>query len=304
MTSLEAAIAWIRRGFSPVPVPRRLKKAIGKNWQKLDIALDTAAQYFTDPLQNIGVLLGDQFGSTDVDCDCPEAIAVARDLLPETGLIFGRQSKPFSHYLYRSDPPVQTQQFHDPLDHATLVELRGVSSDGSIGLQTVVPPSTHPSGETIRFEQGFDGVPANIAADALVQSVHRVASAALLARHWPSKGSRHHPFLALAGILARAEWTIDDAKAFLRAIYKCLWPESPELANADSDVQSTFEKHSNGGDVTGVPTLLELIDKKVLDAALKWLGIERTRNRDYLWNDTGNADRLADLFGHELVCCF
>jgi hypothetical protein len=48
----------------------------------------------------------------------------ARALLPETGLIFGRQSKPFSHYLYRSDPPVRTVQFHDPLDHATLIKLR------------------------------------------------------------------------------------------------------------------------------------------------------------------------------------
>jgi len=27
----------------------------------------------------------------------------ARELLPETGLIFGRQSKPFSHFFYRSD---------------------------------------------------------------------------------------------------------------------------------------------------------------------------------------------------------
>ena len=38
-------------------------------------------------------------------------------------------------------------------------------------------------------------------------------------------------------------------------------------------------------------------------AALRWLGIERAQHRDYHWNDTGNADRLADLFGHELVYC-
>ena len=81
----------------------------------------------------IGVLLGEQSGSTDVDCDCPEAITAARGLLPETGLIFGRESQPFSHYLYPSDPPLQTQQFHDPLDHATLIELRRYPQTEQLG---------------------------------------------------------------------------------------------------------------------------------------------------------------------------
>jgi hypothetical protein len=106
--------------------------------------------------------LGDKFGSTDVDCDCPEASRAARKLLPETGLIFGRQSKPFSHFFYRSDPPVRTVQFIDPLDDSTLVELRGLSCDGSVGLQTVVPQSIHETGEPVRFEQGFEGIPANV----------------------------------------------------------------------------------------------------------------------------------------------
>ena len=76
-----------------------------------------APHYFNGNPQNISLHPGDKYGSTDVDCDCPEAIAAARDLLPETGLIFGRQSKPFSHSLYRSDPAVRTEQFTDPLDH-------------------------------------------------------------------------------------------------------------------------------------------------------------------------------------------
>ena len=68
-------------------------------------------------------------------------------------------------------------------------------------------------------------------------------------------------------------------------------------------MQSTFEKHSAGGEITGVPTLIALLDKKVVDTALRWLGIDRTQKRDYHWNDTGNADRLADLYGHELIYC-
>jgi hypothetical protein len=157
MTPLDAAIAWIQKGFSPVPIPHGSKRPILKGWEQLEIATEVAPQYFNGTQQNIGVHLGDKFGSTDVDCDCPEAITAARGLLPETGLIFGRQSRPFSHFFYRSDPPVRTEQFIDPLDHSTLAELRGLSSDGSVGLQTVVPPSIHETGEQVRFEQGFAG---------------------------------------------------------------------------------------------------------------------------------------------------
>lgn len=303
MTPLDAAIAWIQKGFSPVPVPHRSKRPVLQGWERLETTVDLASRYFTDASQNIGLLLGDKYGSADVDCDCPEAITTARGLLPETGLIFGRQSKPFSHYLYRSDPPVRAAQFNDPLDHKTIIELRGLSSDGSIGLQTVVPPSVHESGELTRFEPGFDGLPANIDGDVLISAVRRVAAAALLARHWPPKGSRHAAFLALAGVLARAEWKLDAALALHRTLYRCLWPANPDLSAADTEVQSTFEKHSAGGEITGVPKLRGLFDKKVVDTAFQWLGIEGRRGCEYLWNDTGNADRLADLYGHELVYC-
>src|SRR5260370_61584 len=259
MTPLDAATAWIQKGFCRVPVPHQLKRPILQGWEQLDITPDVAPQYFNDKPQNIGLLLGDESGSADVDCDCAEAITAARELLPETGLIFGRQSKRFSHFFYRSDPPVRTSQFIDPLDHSTLVELRGLSSDGTVGLQTVVPPSIHETGEPIRFEQGFEGTPANIDADVLTSAVRRVAAAALLARHWPTKGSRHHAFLALAGVLARAEWSSEDAKRFHRAIYRCLWTANPDLDAADNEVQSTFERHATGGDITGVPTLIGLL---------------------------------------------
>jgi hypothetical protein len=303
MTPLDAAITWIQKGFSPVPVPHRSKRPILQGWEQLEITTDAAPQYFNGKSQNIGLHLGDKYGSADVDCDCPEAITAARELLPETGMIFGRQSKPFSHFFYRSDPPVRTTRFHDPLDHKTLIELRGLSSDGSIGLQTVVPPSIHESGEAVRFEKDFDGTPANIEAEVLLSAVRRAAAAALLARHWPTQGARHDAFLALAGVFARAGWNLEDAKAFHRVIYRCLWPTDPDLGATDSEVQSTFEKHSAGGEITGVPTLIGLVDKKVVDVAFRWLGLDRAQHRDYHWNDTGNADRLADLYGHELIYC-
>jgi putative DNA primase/helicase len=303
MTSLDAAIEWIRKGFSPVPVPHRSKRPVLNRWQELEITIEAAPQYFNGASQNVGLLLGDKFGSTDVDCDCLEASRAARELLPETGLIFGRHSKPFSHFFYRSDPPVRTTRFIDPLDHSTLVELRGLSCDGSVGLQTVVPPSIHETGEPVRFEPGFEGTPANVDADVLISAVQKMAAAALIARHWPTKGSRHHAFLALAGVLARADWSLEAAKTFHRVIYRCLWPVNPDLAAADTEVQSTFDKYSAGTEITGVPTLIGLFEKKLVNTVLRWLGIDRAQHRDYYWNDTGNADRLADMYGHELIYC-
>ena len=84
MTPLDAAIAWIQKGFSPVPVPQRSKRPILQGWERLEITIDAAPQYFNGKAQNIGLHLGDKYGSAGVDCDSPEAIASARRLLPVT----------------------------------------------------------------------------------------------------------------------------------------------------------------------------------------------------------------------------
>src|ERR1700722_6258256 len=101
--SLENAINWCERGYFPVPIPVQEKGPKITGWQDLRITVETASQFFNGAPQNLGVLLGDNYGSADVDLDCQEAIAAAPLLLPPTGLMFGRQSKPSSHYFYRID---------------------------------------------------------------------------------------------------------------------------------------------------------------------------------------------------------
>ena len=198
MNPREAAAYWVDRGFHPVPVPYREKAPVLDAWQKLRIKKDNLHSYFDGSAQNIGVLLGDEHGSADIDCDCPEAMAAAMELAPPTGLVFGRASKPASHFFYRCKPPVRTRRFTDPTSKkTTLVELRCQKADGSIGLQTVVPPSVHQSGEQIWFEPDRDGDPAEAQAQVLISAVSKIAAAAALARHWPREGSRHDAFLAL-----------------------------------------------------------------------------------------------------------
>jgi Protein of unknown function (DUF3987)/Bifunctional DNA primase/polymerase, N-terminal len=275
MTPLESARDWFARGFLPVPVPFRQKAPVVNGWQKLRLRAEDLPRYFNSQPQNIGILLGDDSGTADIDCDCMEAVAAAAEFAPPTGMCFGRKSKPASHYIYRSNPPVRFRKFVDPKDKSTIVELRCQKTNGSVGLQTVVPPSVHQCGEHIRFEAGADKEPGTADAVGLTRAVTRIAAAALLARHWPKEGSRHDAFLALAGILARADWNVGDAGAFHRAIYRALWGGAPDFSSCDSEVRSTFEKRSEAGVVTGFQTLAGLLPAVVLETALGWLGISK-----------------------------
>jgi hypothetical protein len=275
MKPLEAARFYIERHFWPIPIPFKEKAPAMRDWTSLRITAETAPQFFNGKDLNIGVILGDAYGSTDIDLDAGEAIWAAQELLPETRFIFGRKSKPKSHYFYRADPPIRSKRFLDPANRQCLIELRCRKSDDTAGLQTVVPWSVHPSGERIEFEPGYDGAPANIDADILERAVARVAAAALLARHFPAEGARNEGFIALAGALARGGWSEDEAVAFHRAIYRALWKRGADLHQAAAEVRSTFQKHASGAQTTGLRRLAELLDKRVLDAVLLWLGIAR-----------------------------
>jgi hypothetical protein len=275
VTPVAAAEFYIDRGLHPIPIPTREKAPRIDNWPTLLLTKPDLPHYFNGAPQNIGIILGDDYGTADVDLDCNEAIAAARELLPETAMVFGRQSKPASHYFYRMDPPARSKRFLDPLDKQCLVELRCQKSAGTIGLQTVVPPSVHPSGEQIRFEPGCDRNPANVDAPMLQAAVARVAAASILARRWPKeKGGRNAAFIALAGALARSGWALDQAVAFHRAIYRALWGHHADLEAARAEVVATFEKHGGGFQTTGRRSLAELMDKRAVGTAFAWLGIQ------------------------------
>jgi len=271
-----AAQQYLARGFLPIPIPHGAKAPTLEGWPALRLTVADLPRYFDGTPCNIGLVLGDDFGTTDVDLDCAEAIGAAPELLPDTRMIFGRTTKRASHFFYRSDPPVKSRRFLDPVDKHCLVELRGQKSDGSTGLQTIAPPSTHPSGELVAFEPGFDGHPANVEATTLQGAVIELAAASLLARHWPpAQAGRNAAFLALAGVLARAGWAFDHTLAFHRAIYRALWNGAADFEQCAAEVKSTYEKHSGHAKTTGGRSLRELVDAKAVSAALTWLGIER-----------------------------
>jgi hypothetical protein len=223
MTSpiLEAALDYLRRGFCPVPIPPREKGPKEAGWpeEAQRITRETAPRYFK-PENNLGLLMA-CYKHFDVDCDWITAVSAAKLLLPPAGFVFGRASKPRSHYIYTAAAEVPVyKKYVDPTDGETIVELRGAKKEGGCGFQTVAPPSVHrDTGEAIRLEVDADGVPAVVDGEELNAIVAQIAAAGLLAKHWPDAG-RHDGELALAGALANGGMPEEDAVQFVLVAYQ------------------------------------------------------------------------------------
>ena len=141
-----AAGRYAQRGWSVIPVPHRSKNPGFNGWEQLRLRDDTIGNHFNGQPQNIGVLLGEPSGwLIDVDLDHPRAVELAPEFLPPTPAVFGRPGKQRSHWIYRVTSPAATKKFRSK-SAGMLVELR------STGMQTVFPPSTHESGETIAWD--------------------------------------------------------------------------------------------------------------------------------------------------------
>jgi hypothetical protein len=123
------------RGYCLKPIPIGQKRPTIKGWPDREFG---PADFSGGA--NVAIRMGRQSGGlVDCDLDCEEAIELAPLYLPETGAIFGRRSKPRSHWLYMADG-AQFETFIDPIAQQTLLELRADGRDGG-GHLTLVPPS-------------------------------------------------------------------------------------------------------------------------------------------------------------------
>jgi len=239
-----------------VPVPIGQKRPIIAGWEKLRLGADDLPLYFTE-VSNIGLILGEPL--VDVDLDVIEAVKLAPTLLPPTGMISGRPGKPRSHWWYRATPTGgHTKQFK--LDKETmLVELR------SLGGQTIVPPSLHPSDE--RYEWNDFGEPAVIERDLLLRQVQRVAAGALLARSWPREEAQDF-VRALWHELAASGWAREDAANFVRAVAQV-------AGDADSAKRVESSPPPPGADATDLDAHIE---PRVLRRVRDWLELRGHEN--------------------------
>ncbi|MBX3406393.1 MAG: bifunctional DNA primase/polymerase [Phycisphaeraceae bacterium] len=198
--ALEAAKALVVRGFAVIPVPARSKRPVLDGWPGLRIAPEQLDEHFADPSMNIGILLGEPSGGVvDIDLDDPLAVELADQYLAPTGAVFGRESRPRSHRLYRVTGRASRRTWKFPPQPrgtgsaageaaaaaaagppvpvpwgSMIVELRG---DGQ---QTIGPGSVHPSGEQVKWDE--DGEPAEVEAPVLEAGAAALARAVLVRR--------------------------------------------------------------------------------------------------------------------------
>ncbi len=279
---------YVSQGWALVKAPPLSKGPREANWPTVNYP----PECFTEG-DNVGIKLGAPSGGlVDVDLDCDEAVALAPRYLPPTAM-FGRSSKPRSHWVY-----VCNTKTHKPT--RTHVELR------STGLQTIFPPSIHPSGEPIEWDPQSPA-PLRIEEADLLKAVSKLMAASLISRIVvPLQDMRlvHEAMLCLSGILWSEGWSEEDACELLLPAFEL--NGGPDTGHREQAIRSTFEDVEK--ERTGWPRFEELTggpDAKALKRVLKSFPNESRASQalrsEYPQNDDGNAQRLVDLYGEDIM---
>lgn len=228
-----------------------------KAWRKKAYQVNDLLKIF--PLteeRNLAILLGeDGHGIIDIDLDDSITRKLSKRFLPHTDMAWGRKSSPLSHMVYRCKKYKEVIRLTMPSGEV-LVEIRGTKG------QTMVPPSKHPEGEQLEWCGGSFKSPAVVEYDVLYKAVYKLAAAALIIKIYPSQGGRNNFILPLSGALARSGFSLDDAKEFLEIILNEVG--DTELDQRITTLESTYDKFEQGGEVTGITKLGQLVsDEKI-----------------------------------------
>jgi hypothetical protein len=302
---------YINRGFSPIPVPFKAKNPIMKAWPKLIVTANDYETYFDREPINIGILTGKPSGElVDVDIDNLAALKFTPWFLPKTNCIFGHESKPKSHWVYRVPKAKASERF---IAERMILEIRGNNRC------TVFPGSFHPSGEPIEFENPDDYEPSSSTWKQLKRAGSNIAMATELYKKW-SPGTRHELTLYTAAMLARLNWHEAEVRNLITAIAHDA--NDDELEDRLIAVQTTFAEFNQGRPISGDERLSQILGAETAHNIRKWAcspealkphampvapatSIQNpigTASAD-LSNDSGAADAFAAKFKNDLIYC-
>lgn len=262
--NIQAALRAYRKGYMPVPIRDGAKRPWGNNWQRKpdtwseDVVRGRFLAATRDQATGIGLALGElSNGLIDVDIDHPLAMSVAWTVLPTTSMRTGRAGSANSHFWFRATGEMPTTRRYKMPDRSVSVELRSTNA------QTIIPPTIHPSGEPVRWEGDEWADPTEVDGRMLAARVAMVALLTVLREKWPSEGSRHDAYLALAGSLLRYGegvhpiWRpqIDGVIGQLAIVTH----DEEGTHRANEVVGTTIDRLSKQEPTTGWPSLAEII---------------------------------------------
>lgn len=262
MSNNNHALKLIKKGYSVTPIPPMKKAPTIQGWPKLKITEDNFEKYFAkDKQMNVGVINGELSGNiVDIDIDNPTALDLADTFLPETGLIFGRKSKPCSHWIYVCDKLPKTSKFQS--SDGCIIEIRAE------GTQTVWPSSVHPSKEIIDYQS--DGEPSKVKKENLETACKIITVGTILLDNYPAEGMRNDFGLSFANIALRLfGGHVADAKKFVRVL--CKLAADDEAESRANIVEYTANKINNGEPVQGIPSLAEFIGQDAAKDIAKYV---------------------------------
>ena len=240
---------YIKAGFRVAPIKKGGAHPPFDNWQNREFKVRDFKQG-----HSIAIVCGkpDRNPVVDVDLDHELAIRLASAVLPNTGCVFGRLSAPSSHRLYRSKGA--THKWHVN-GIGMLVELR------SKGATTLVPPSVHSdSGEERAWEECKPAQMQAVSYKELKKACNVLASAALLAHHWPTRGMRHEYALGVGGWFAKEMGqSVAQVEKIIRKMMSCVTDEEPD--DRIRAAKESAEKHHAGNNVSAFNTLEPIMGK-------------------------------------------
>jgi hypothetical protein len=268
-----AALNYLEHGIQPVLLKPQGKTPVLSEWQKQQITKTNVVQLFANSF-NIGIRYGLASGGlTDVEFDSMRARQLAPAFMPKTLAIFGRKSKPMSHWLYLC-LALHNGEFGASIsikdaDGKEMVSIR--IGGGDKGSQSMAPPSIHPSGELVEWIKDYVLTPPSVGLE-LVTAARHCCVAALLADHWPGGGSRHAFAMAVAGWLGMQEVPQEQTELIVQQAAEAAGDD--EVKDRINAVRGSYRALERGEPVTGWTTLSQLIDGKAAKALRAALAVK------------------------------
>lgn len=234
-----AARAYIARGLQVVLLEPKSKKCVDSDWLTRTYKAEDFKADHNIGLKSVG-------GLVDVDCDCVEAAAMAEVFLPRTPMVFGRDSRPSSHLLYRCPEITKPLVYKDLITGKTLLEIR-------VNHQTMAPPSNHPGGERVAWADAnflASGVePLDVEHKLLVRSAQLAATGSMIALYYNPPGARHEWGLALAGLLRQL--TLNQHEAELALTKAAKWAKDEKVKDRLDAIRTTYSRSEDEGLAAG-----------------------------------------------------
>ena len=289
MTPLDAALAYIARGWNPTPVKPRSKQPVHHGLADTDHRRRRSAAVFPQT-------------PTSMSASCsghrrtawPTSISTARKPSPprptccrrrpacsaarRTATAIGSTARDLASRSGDRQGRRQVRRPDDPTrKRRKLLELR---IGGAAGAQTVFPPSTHETGEADRLverqgSRSADDRPAPICSARSPPAGRRGIARPPLAA---AADRLHNAARLLGGLLRRAGWPIADIAVFVEAVARAgMDPDPKDRVRTARDAAEAFDA---GKKTQGLPTLEKTFGKEVADAVTDWLGLGRAQAND------------------------